>query len=188
MSLRLVWIFCLIAAAAALTLSFLNQRDRHTETVAQVAATNTPSVSFENIDMVINSPEGKPQYELSAPKYWLYHQEQRSEFDSPDIVIYNENGSKIYATSEKGETHDENDLITLIGDVHIEQPSTEAEPEPLNIYTEKITVSQKTQQASTDLPVTATRGSQKVTALGMTLNLNDKILHLHNDVKGQYNP
>jgi len=138
--------------------------------------------------MVINSPTGQPQYELSAPKYWLYHQEQRSEFDSPDIVIYNENGSKIYATSERGETYDENDVITLIGDVKIKQPGTEAEPDPLNIYTEKLSVSQKKQQVTSDQEVTATRGAEEVTALGMTLNLDDKILHLHQDVKGRYNP
>ncbi len=188
MSFRLVWIFCLIVVGGALTLSFLNQRERNVETAASSSSNNSPTVSFENIEMIINSPNGQPQYELSAPKYWLYHQQQKSEFDSPDIIIYNENGSKIYVTSEKGETRDENDLITLIGDVKIEQPSTIAEPIPLNIYTEKLTVSQKKQQVTTDLPVTAIQGSQKVTALGMTLNLNDKVLHLHSNVKGQYNP
>ena len=188
MSYRLVWIFCLIVVSAAVTLSFLNQRSSHVETITPSSANNTPTVSFENIDMVINSPDGMPQYKLSAPKYWLYHQEQRSEFDSPNIVIYNENGSKIYATSAKGQTHDENNVITLIGDVKIEQPSTATEPYPLNIFTDKLTVSQKQQQVTTDLPVTATRGSQKVTALGMTLNLNNKILHLHSNVKGQYDP
>ncbi|QMU62462.1 MAG: LPS export ABC transporter periplasmic protein LptC [Gammaproteobacteria bacterium] len=188
MSYRLVWIFCLIVVGAALTLSFLNQRDSYTEIVSPSTSINTPTVSFENIEMIINSPAGQPQYELSAPKYWLYHDQQRSEFTSPDIVIYNENGSKIYATSEKGQTHDDNDVITLIGDVKIEQPSTNAEPVPLSIYTEMLTVSQKKQQVTTDMAVTATRGSQQVTALGMTMNLNDKVLHLHKNVKGQYNP
>jgi lipopolysaccharide export system protein LptC len=188
MSYRLVWIFCLIVVGAALTLSPLNQRESYTETASLSASSNTPTVSFDNIKMIINSPTGQPQYELSAPKYWLYHDQQRSEFTSPDIVIYNENGSKIYITSEKGQTHDENDVITLIGDVKIEQPSTNAEPVPLRIYTEKLMVSQKKQQVTTDLAVTTTRGSQHVTALGMTMNLNDNVLHLHKNVKGQYNP
>ncbi|MFK7815525.1 MAG: LPS export ABC transporter periplasmic protein LptC [Gammaproteobacteria bacterium] len=188
MSYRFVWIFLLIVFGGAITLSFLNQRDRHIENTSLTTPSNTPTVSFENIEMIINSPAGQPQYELTAPKYWLFHDQHRSEFTSPDIVIYNENGSKIYASSNKGETRDNNDVITLIGDVKIEQPSTNIEPIPLNIYTEKLTVSQKNQQVTTNLPVTATRGSQKITALGMTLNLNDKILHLHSKVKGQYNP
>lgn len=185
---RLVWIFLLIVFGGALTLSFLNQRDRLVGNTAVTSSSNTPTVSFENIEMIINSPAGQPQYELTAPKYWLFHDQRRSEFTSPNIVIYNENGSKIYASSKQGETRDNNDVITLTGDVKIEQPSTNVEPVPLNIYTEKLTVSQKKQQVTTNMPVTATRGTQKMTASGMTLNLNNKILHLHSNVKGQYNP
>ncbi len=188
MSIRLIWIFCLIAVGAGLTLSFLNKRESHVETGSTSTTTNTPTVSFENIDMVINSPAGLPQYELSSPKYQLYHDQQRSEFYSPDIVIYNNNGSKIFATSEKGTTQDENNVITLMGNVEINQPSSADESESLSIFTEKLTVSQSNQQVTTELPVTATRGSQKVTAVGMTLNLNDRIVHLHSKVKGQYIP
>jgi len=188
MSLRLLWIFCLIAAGAALTLTFMNQRNSYDETTVAVASNDNPTVSFENIDMIINSSTGLPQYEVSSPKYWLYQQEQRSEFESPDIVIYKSNGNKIFATSEKGETHNENDVLTLIGDVKITQPKTDAEPESLNIYTDKLTVSQTDQQATTDLPVTAIRGPEKITAIGMTLNLNDEILYLHKNVKALYKP
>lgn len=187
MSFRLIWIFCLIAAGGVATLAFFNQRERVTEVSTPTTETK-PTVSFENIDMIINSPSGQPQYKLAAPKYWLHHQRQTSEFDSPDIVIYNENGNEIYATSEKGQTRDNNDVITLIGDVKVRQAASDEEPYPLNIFTDKLTVSQSQQQITTDLPVTATRGPQKITALGMTLNLNNKVLQLHKNVKGQYDP
>lgn len=188
MSYRLVWIFCLIVVGAALTLSFLDQRHNYSEEPTHSTNNNTPSVSFENIDMIINSPSGQPQYKVAAPKYWLYDKEQRSEFESPDIIIFNENGSKIFASAEKGETQNENDIITLIGNVEINQPSSEAEPSSLSISTDRLTVSQKKQQVTTDLPITATRDTQIITAVGMTLNLTDKTLYLHNDVKGQYAP
>ena len=188
MSYRLVWIFCLIVVGAALTLSFLNQRHHHIEKPVASTDNSTPSVSFENIDMVINSPSGQPQYKVTAPKYWLFDKEQRSEFNSPEIIIFNENGSKIFASSDKGETHDENDVITLVGNVKINQPSSKAEPSSLSISTDRLSVSQKKQQVTTDLPVTATRDSQKITAIGMTLHLTDKTLHLHSNVKGQYAP
>ena len=184
MSFRIIWIFCLIVIGGVLTLFFFNKRENNIET--PMAITNdTPTVSFDNINMVINSPLGQPQYKLSAPKYWLYHHEQKSEFDSPNIIIYSSEGNKIYATSKKGETYNENDVITLIGDVKIKQTATDEEPYPLNIFTDKLTVSQSQQQVTTDLPVIATRGAQKITALGMTLDLNNKILHLHNSVKGR---
>ena len=187
MSFRLIWIFCLIVVGGVLTLYFFNQRESYLD--APIAATdNKPTVSFENINMVINSPQGQPQYKLAAPVYWLYHHEGKSKFDSPNIILYNSKGSEIYATSEKGETYNENDVITLIGNVEIKQAATDDEPYPLNIFTDKLTVSQSQQQVTTELPVTATRGSQKITAVGMTLNLNNKILHLHNQVKGRYDP
>jgi len=187
MSFRILWIFCLIVVGAVLTLSFLNQRENYIEPNT-AAASNKPTVSFENINMTINTPAGQPQYKLSAPKYWLYHQEQRSEFISPDIIIYNKQGSEIYATSSKGETYNDNDVITLIGNVKITQAATEDEPNPLTISTDKLSVSQSRQQVTTDSPVTATRGSQQITALGMTLNLNNKILQLHDNVRGRYDP
>ncbi len=184
---RIIWIFCLIFVGGGLTLSFLNQRENITNSPV-VNNNDIPNVSFENIDMIINSPAGQPQYKLSSPKYWLYQQEQKSEFDSPNIEIYNKNGSVIYATSKKGETYNENDVITLIGNVEITQPATKEDPYPLNIFTDKIRVSQSEQQVTTDLPVTASRGSQKITALGMTLNLDTKILQLHSNVKAQHDP
>ena len=184
---RIIWIFCLIFVGGILTLSFLNKREN--TAISPVASNDDkPSVSFKNIDMIINSPTGQPQYKLASPKYWLYEQEQKSEFDSPNIEIYNKDGSVIYATSKKGETYNENDVITLIGDVEITQPATNEDPNPLNIFTDKISVSQSAQQVTTDLPVTASRGSQKITALGMTLNLNTKILQLHSNVKARHDP
>ncbi|MEM7400749.1 MAG: LPS export ABC transporter periplasmic protein LptC [Pseudomonadota bacterium] len=187
MSFRLIWIFCLIVAGGILTLTFFNQRE-HTNETTTISETNKPTVSFQNIDMIINSPIGLPQYRLAAPKYWLYHEQQTSEFESPDIIIFNDNGSKIYATSEKGHTKDDNDVITLIGNVEVKQPASTEEPDPLSIYTNELTVSQSLQQVKSDLPVVAIRGSQKITALGMTLNLNNKVLELHSDVKGIYDP
>ena len=184
---RLVWIGCLIVVGAVMTLWFLNQRTSHTE-VSHTTTSNKPSVSFNDIEMIINSSEGAPQYRLSAPKYWLYHDEERSEFDLPDIVIYGNNDSKIFAKALKGEAHNYNNVITLIGEVKVNQPKSESEPYILNIMTDKLTVFPKQQRATTDSPVTAIRGPQMMTALGMTLYLNTQVLHLHNNVKVLYAP
>lgn len=187
MLLRLVWIGCLIVVGAASTLWFLNQRTHYTE-APTTATTNTPSVSFNGIQMIINSAEGAPQYKLSSPKYWLYHDEKRSEFELPDITIYRNNGSKIFAKALKGQTHDDNEVITLIGNVRIYQPKSGSEPHLLQIMTEKLTILPKQQRATTDSPVTAIRGPQMVTALGMTLDIDTQVLHLHSNVEGRYDP
>ncbi len=168
-----------------MTLWFLNQRTNLAEDMT-TAASNTPSVSFDNIEMTINSSEGVPQYKLSALKYWLY--QKYSELESPDIIIYRNDGSKIFAKALKGQTHDNNNVITLIDEVRINQPKSKNNPFLLRIMTDRLTVFPEKQRALTDAPVTAIRGSQKVTALGMTLDLNTDVLQLHSKVKSHYDP
>ena len=187
MQLRLIWLCCLIIAGAAATLWFLNQRTSHIEITTQKYI-NTPSVSFNDIEMIINSTDGKPQYKLYAPKYWLYDDEKRSEFESPDIEIFRKNGSKVYANSLKGNTHDNNNIITLIGDVKIKQPKSEHDPYSLEVFTDKLTIFPKEQRATTDSFVTAKGGNQMVSATGMTLDIETRIVHMHSDVKGYYEP
>ena len=187
MKLRLIWLSCLIIVGAALTLWFFNQRTSHIETVTHESV-NTPSVSFNDIEMIINSTDGTPQYKLYAPKYWLYDDEKRSEFASPNIEIFRSNGSKVYANSLKGKTQDNNKIITLIGDVKIKQPKSDNNPYSLEVITDKLTIFPKEQRATTDSFVTAKRGNQIVSAIGMTLDIETEIVHMHSDVKGYYEP
>lgn len=187
MLLRLLWLCCLIIVGAAATLWFLNQRPEHTK-LSTTTTPDTPSVSFNNIEMIINSANGKPQYKLYAPKYWLYDSEKRSEFESPDIEIYRNNGSKVFAKSSKGNTRDDNKIITLIGDVEIKQPKSLNDPYLLEVFTDKLTIYPKKQRATTDSVVTAKRGNQNLQATGMTLDLDTQIVHLHNNVTGHYDP
>jgi len=191
MLLRLVWICCLIVVGAAATLWFLNQYATHTETTAATTSnvpSNTPSTKFSNIKMIINSAQGTPQYKLSSPEYWLYHEEQRAELTLPDITIYSDNGGKIFATALKGRTHDGNNIITLIDNVKINQPISENNPYFSKIITDRLTVFPESQRATTNSAVTAIRKSHIVKASGMTLDLNTQVLHLHGDVEGYYEP
>lgn len=187
MSLRLIWVYCLIIIGAAVALWFLNQHASHTETTA-MRTSDTPSTNFSDIEMVINSSKGRPQYKLSSPEYWLYHEERRTEFELPSITIYSNNGSKIFATALRGQTYDDNNVITLIGNVRINQPGPENDSHISKIMTDRLTIHPESQRAITDSPITATRESNIVKASGMTLNLNTQILHLHGNVEGHYEP
>ncbi len=187
MSLRLIWLCCLIIVGAAATLWFLNQRTEYME-LSTPPLSDRPSVSFNDIEMIINSSDGKPQYKLYAPKYWLYDDEKRSQFESPDIEIFRNNGSKVFAKSLKGNTQDDNKIINLVGDVVIRQPKSEDDPYLLEVFTDKLTIYPKKQRATTESPVTAKRGKQKLKAIGMTLDIDTQIVHLHNNVTGYYDP
>ncbi len=191
MQLRLVWITCLIIISTAVALWMQNQRNNSIETEKQSNTNEEPaSVLFKDIEMTINTAAGTPQYKLSAPIYKHYHAEQRGEFKFPDIVIFPENGNLVFAQSEKGETRENNSVITLLGQVEIRQPHKEKEENnnsyELEINTDKLVVFPKQQRATTDSKVSATRGPNTVTALGMTIDLEKEILHLHDEVQGHY--
>ena len=187
MLLRLIWLCCLIVAGAGATLWFLNQRVSYTETSTGFLS-DKPSVSFKDIEMIINSTAGDPQYKLSSPKYWLYDDEKRSEFELPDIEIYQNNGNKVFAKALKGNTSEGNDIITLIGNVEINHPQSEENAYALEVFTDSLTVFPKKQRATTDAEVIAKRGNQTIKAIGMTFDLDTQIVYLHSQVTGQHEP
>ena len=188
MPFRLVWITCLIVLGAAIALWFLSQRSTdYTETTVSYMP-DTPSLSFNEIEMTINSSAGNPQYKLTSPKYWLYQEEQRSEFELPDITIYRNDGRQIFASALVGQTHENNSIITLAGDVRINQPSAAAGSHALQVMTDKLTVFPETKRATTTSPVTTKRGARLIKAAGMTLELDQQILYLHSNVQAHYVP
>jgi len=190
MQLRLVWITCLIIFSTAVALWLQNQRKNYAplESSSSIKNESPASVLFKDIDMTINTAAGLPQYKLSAPIYKHFHAQQRGEFEQPDIIIFPENGKLVYAKAEKGEARENNSIITLLGHVEVKQPQADNDSNPyeLQINTDKLVVFPKQQRASSDVEVSATRGPNTVTALGMTIDLEKEILYLHNDVQGHY--
>ncbi len=121
----------------------------------------TPSTIFKDVEVIVNSAKGTPQYILSAPAYWLYPEQRRTEFELPNITIHPDNGGKISATALRGQTHNDDDRLTLVGNVRINQAAVAEDPH---------------------------RYWFEVTADNMTLSLNTRVIHLHGNVEGYYAP
>ena len=185
---RLIWIGCLIILGAVAALWFLSQRDTPVEVNHTGPSPNTPSVSFDSVEMVINAPDGKPKYKVLAARYQLYETEKRSQFDLPNITLYDDEGSQIHAQALQGEAHDNSSVITLTGNVRINQAHPGNGSHPLVIATERLVVFPEKQRATTDSTITAMRGSEMFSAQGMSLDLKKEVLYLHSNVEGVYQP
>ena len=185
---RLIWIGCLIILGAATALWFLSQRDAPVEVSRTGTPPGTPSVSFDSVEMVINAPDGKPRYKVLAAKYQLHETEQRSQFDLPSITLYDNEGSQIHVQALQGEAHDDSSVITLTGNVRINQAQPDNGPHPLVITTERLVVFPEKQRATTDSTITAMRGPEMFSAQGMSLDLKKEVLYLHSNVEGVYQP
>ena len=120
-----------------------------------------PSTIFKDVEITVNSARGTPHYILSAPAYWLYPEQRRTEFELPNITIHPKNGGKISATALRGQTHNDDERLTLIGNVRIHQAAVAEDPHPYWF---------------------------EVTADRMTLSLNTRIIRLHGNVEGYYAP
>lgn len=185
---RPVWIGCLIILGAAAALWFLSQRDAPVEAGHAGTSSGTPSVSFDGVRMVINAADGKPRYKVLATRYQLYETEKRSQFDLPSITLYDNEGRQIHAQALQGETHDDSSVITLTGNVRINQAQPDDDLHPLVITTERLIVFPEKQRATTDSTITAMRGPEMFSARGMSLDLKKEVLYLHSEVKGVYQP
>lgn len=185
---RLIWIGCLIILGAAAALWFLSQRDTPVEVSRTGIPLNTPSVSFDSVEMVINAADGKPRYKVLADRYQLYETENRSQFDLPSITLYDNEGSQIHVQALQGEAHDDSSVITLTGNVRINQAQPGNSPHPLVITTERLIIFPEKQRATTDSTITAMRGSEMFSAQGMSLDLKKEVLYLHSNVEGVYQP
>ena len=185
---RLIWIGCLIILGAAAALWFLNQRDAPVGVSHTGTPPGTPSVSFDGVEMVINAADGKPRYKVLAARYQLHETEKRSRFDLPSITLYDNEGSQIHVQALQGEAHDDSSVITLTGDVRINQAQPDNGSHPLVISTERLVVFPEKQRATTDSTITAIRGSEMFSAQGMSLDLKEEVLYLHSNVEGVYQP
>lgn len=185
---RLIWIGCLIILGAAAALWFLSQRDTPVEASRTGTPLNTPSVSFDSVEMVINAADGKPRYKVLADRYRLYETENRSQFDLPSITLYDNEGSQLHVQALQGEAHDDSSVITLTGNVRINQAQPGNSSHPLVITTERLIVFPEKQRATTDSTITAMRGSEMFSAQGMSLDLKKEVLYLHSNVEGVYQP
>lgn len=185
---RRVWIGSLIILGSAAALWFLGQRDAPVEVNHADTSPNTPSVSFDGVEMVINAADGKPRYKLLADKYHLYEIENRSQFDLPSITLYDDDGRQIHAQALRGESQDGSRVITLTGSVRINQAQPGYDSHPLVVTTERLIVFPEKQRATTDSTIMATRGGEMFSARGMSLDLKKEVLYLHSDVEGVYQP
>ena len=185
---RLIWIGSLIIFGAFAALWFLSLRDAPVGPDSADAPSNAPSISFDSIEMVINAEDGKPQYKVLASRYQLYEDDNSSQFDLPEITLYDSEGGQIHAQAQKGVTRDHSNVITLTGNVRINQVQPDSGSQPLVITTELLIVFPEKQRATTDSTITAVRGSEMFSARGMSLDLKKEVLYLHNNVEGIYQP
>lgn len=107
-------------------------------------------------------------------------------FESPHFILHNKQGEWIIDAA-KGKSINQNEKVTLWGNVTMVQPATKTSP-MTTILTDHATIYPSKSYAKTDAYVTINRGHTVIEGLGATANLKSGIITLLSQTRGHYVP
>lgn len=144
--------------------------------------------------------KGKLSYELYSEKV-NYYDKQTSDkpevvLDKPHLIVYDTdaNATKqnaavnttLSVTADKAEGSEQQDQLTLIGNVVLEQQAIDGKITRLN--TDQLLLQPQRRYAETDKPVIISDTAGTTSATGLKVFFDEKRIELLSNVKGKYVP
>lgn len=186
MNLKWLGIMLVLGAIAVATFWLLRQTELQGLQLTQ-AKTHVPDYYFLDATVTNLGDDGKPQSELVSPRIIHHPDDDSVETFQPRMRYFIKGGIPWYAEADHGLEPSGGHRVYLDGHVHITHPDEHGGP-PLVIDTEHMTVDLDTDVASTDDPVTMTKGGNRTDGIGMDGYMQDNRMVLRNSVKGLYVP
>ena len=177
----------LALAACVVVTGWMLASLRDEERAAREAAAHTPDFYMENFTTTTMGADGSPTRRISADYMAHFADTESSEFTNPYLVLYPESGEPWQVRSERGWASAHDDVMLLLGEVHIWRDTAEGE-RLLDIHTRDLRVLPATDYGETDQPVTIRRGNVRSSGLGMRAYLEDDRLELLSKVRTVYDP
>lgn len=160
---------------------------RDEERAIREDATHTPDFYMENFTTTTMGPDGAPTRRISAEYMAHFADTGSSEFTRPYMVLYADSGPPWQVRSERGWASARDDVMLLLGQVHIWRDSAAGE-RLVDIHTRDLRVLPATDYGETDQPVLIRRGHVESRGLGMRAYLEDDRLELLSKVRTVYDP
>jgi LPS export ABC transporter protein LptC len=139
---------------------------------------NYPDSFANNVNVTVMDKKGKPQYKFLSPLIYHYSIDDRTDFATPHVVIYQEGQPPWTANAEHGEAFQGDSKVTLWDDVFFHQPKG-AHNSETSIQTALLVLSPETRFATTNKFISAVQPYATVSGIGMDLL---------SDVHGMYLP
>lgn len=186
MSLKWLGLVLVLAAVTVASFWLLRQTELQGLQVTQPKS-HAPDYYFLDATVTSLNDDGKPQSELISPRIIHHPDDDSVEAFQPRMRYFVKGSAPWYAEADHGMEPGGGHVVYLDGHVRITHPDQNGGP-PLLIDTEHMTVDLDTEVASTDDPVTMTKGSSRTDAIGMDGYMKDNRMVLHSSVKGLYVP
>lgn len=149
------------------------------------AARHDPDYIVDGLSAVRMDPDGKVKHTLSAKKMLHYPDDDSTHLESPTFVNHAAAPAPVTITAREALVSGEGENIYFHNDVHVIR-APYAEKSPLEMRTSYLHVIPDDNIARTDRAVTITDAHTVVTAVGLELNSETRVLKLLSRVKGTY--
>lgn len=178
--------WALVALLALWLIGFQGAQDPQAPASAYVLPEDAPDVYITSLDLTRYNAQGQPTLTTTAKTMSVYEDRGQSLLELP-VIHRLDDGTATWQIIADQATLFDNDDIDLSGNVVVTQQN--AEP-PMLLFSEQMQYTEATQRIVTDLPVQVQQGKQRITSIGLTVNLDtiEPIIQFLSDVDFYYDP
>lgn len=174
----------LVAALAALTL-WLEHLVQGPEPASDGSTRHDPDYIVENFVAVRMGPDGMRLHQLEAERMRHYPDDDSTHLESPLLLKFENETVTLSITSRTARVSSEGETIDFHDDVRAVRKATPTQSE-LVLTTDFLHVVPDKDYARTDRPVTIVDANTQVTAVGLELFNEAKVVKLLSNVRGTY--
>ena len=143
-----------------------------------------PDSIVENFLAISTDPAGVPRYRLSAARLKHYSDNRATLLELPALTQIHARQGELKVTAAQASVSPEGERVEFIGDVNLSRQATTSRP-AMAMRTARLEVLPDKGLVSTRSPVTIEQTGMKVTANGLNLSVNSRVLKLTGRVKAQ---
>lgn len=144
-----------------------------------------PDSIVENFRAISTDQSGAPRYRLVAAKLKHFSDSKVTLLDTPTLTQMHARHGELKITSNKATVSPEGEKVEFFGDVNLSRISA-GKKSGITMKTAHLEVLPDKGLVSTRVPVTIEQPGMRVTANGLNLSANSRVLKLSGRVKAQY--
>ncbi len=156
---------------------WLNQQVQPLPSTDDRAARHTPDVIVSQFSATTLSEQGTPRFMLAAQKMLYYPDDDSTHLEAPRLTSLAAGRPALHATAKRGTMSGKGDEILLHDEVKIVRAASRGQSE-LVFVTSYLRVIPETGLADTDRAVTMTDAHNKISAVGMHINHQTRVIKL----------
>jgi len=174
----------LLAILAAVTV-WLDREVQPPEAVADSKTRHDPDYIIENFSATRVGPDGRAQHTLHAKRMAHYPDDDTTHLDAPRLVSFRGKVESVTVTAKTALLSSNGENAYLTDDVRLVRAARDNNGE-LIVETTWLHVMPEAHTAQTDREVKISDANMLITAVGLELNSETRILKLLSNVRGRY--